>query len=155
MHSLIKRGCDDEMIENPHGKQKILKNKKVTHRKKGAEKLKPEEITQIQPQKLSLTLRSGEDMFQWSIFFWSYSCLPFLDSNVFQGFLITVTLCRWAPVFQLDVQAGRRLSHRPLLLDGPVLLHERRSGKCQEPGNQFNVGDVKDHFWLQDWWGFI
>uniref|UniRef100_A0AAQ4QB89 Integrin beta n=1 Tax=Gasterosteus aculeatus aculeatus TaxID=481459 RepID=A0AAQ4QB89_GASAC len=60
MHSLIKRGCDDDMIENPHGKQKILKNKKVTHRKKGAEKLKPEEITQIQPQKLSLTLRSGE-----------------------------------------------------------------------------------------------
>ncbi|XP_054478597.1 integrin beta-1a [Anoplopoma fimbria] len=60
LQSLIKRGCDDAMIENPHGEQKTLKNKKVTHRRKGAEKLKPEDITQIQPQKLSLTLRSGE-----------------------------------------------------------------------------------------------
>lgn len=48
------------MIENPRGEQKILKNKDVTNRKKGAEDLKPEDITQIQPQKLTLTLRSGE-----------------------------------------------------------------------------------------------
>lgn len=34
----------------------------VTNRRKGAEKLKPEEITQIQPQKLNLTLRSGEHL---------------------------------------------------------------------------------------------
>uniref|UniRef100_A0A7N9AXN6 Integrin beta n=1 Tax=Mastacembelus armatus TaxID=205130 RepID=A0A7N9AXN6_9TELE len=47
LQSLMKRGCDAAMIENPHGEQKILKNK-------------PEDITQIQPQKLSLTLRSGE-----------------------------------------------------------------------------------------------
>uniref|UniRef100_A0A8C5HA05 Integrin beta n=1 Tax=Gouania willdenowi TaxID=441366 RepID=A0A8C5HA05_GOUWI len=48
------------MIESPHGEQEILLNKTVTNRKKGAEKLKPEEITQIQPQRVSLTLRSGE-----------------------------------------------------------------------------------------------
>uniref|UniRef100_A0A8C2X3C5 Integrin beta n=1 Tax=Cyclopterus lumpus TaxID=8103 RepID=A0A8C2X3C5_CYCLU len=60
LQSLINRGCDNAMIENPHGEQKTLKNKTVTHRRKGAEKLKPEDITQIQPQKLSLTLRSGE-----------------------------------------------------------------------------------------------
>ncbi|XP_065805012.1 integrin beta-1a isoform X1 [Labrus bergylta] len=60
LQSLIKRGCDEAMIENPHGEQKVLKNKAVTNRRKGAEKLKPEDITQIQPQKLSLTLRSGE-----------------------------------------------------------------------------------------------
>uniref|UniRef100_A0A8D3BXG2 Integrin beta n=1 Tax=Scophthalmus maximus TaxID=52904 RepID=A0A8D3BXG2_SCOMX len=60
LQSLLKRGCDEEMIENPHGMQKILKNKAVTNRRKAAEKLKPEDITQIEPQKLSLTLRSGE-----------------------------------------------------------------------------------------------
>uniref|UniRef100_A0A671RYB6 Integrin beta n=1 Tax=Sinocyclocheilus anshuiensis TaxID=1608454 RepID=A0A671RYB6_9TELE len=58
LESLRKRGCDK--IENPHGSQRILKNKAVTNRKKGAEKLRPEDITQIQPQKLSLNLRSGE-----------------------------------------------------------------------------------------------
>lgn len=60
VQSLIKRGCVEAMIENPSGEQRVLKNKAVTNRKKGPEKLKPEEITQIQPQKLSLTLRSGE-----------------------------------------------------------------------------------------------
>uniref|UniRef100_A0A665UXP1 Integrin beta n=1 Tax=Echeneis naucrates TaxID=173247 RepID=A0A665UXP1_ECHNA len=58
--SLIKRGCQEAMIENPRGQQRVLKNKPVTNRKKGAEELRPEDITQIQPQKLSLTLRSGE-----------------------------------------------------------------------------------------------
>ncbi|KAL0157042.1 hypothetical protein M9458_048288, partial [Cirrhinus mrigala] len=53
-----KRGCAAAKIENPHGSQRILKNKVVTNRKKGAEKLRPEDITQIQPQKLSLNLRS-------------------------------------------------------------------------------------------------
>lgn len=47
------------MIENPQGNLKILKNKPVTNRKKGSEKLKPEDITQIQPQKLAVSLRSG------------------------------------------------------------------------------------------------
>ncbi|XP_030624832.1 integrin beta-1 isoform X2 [Chanos chanos] len=60
LESLKKRGCAVPKIENPRGSQKILKNKNVTNRKKGAEKLKPEDITQIQPQKLTLSLRSGE-----------------------------------------------------------------------------------------------
>uniref|UniRef100_A0A7N6AYE5 Integrin beta n=1 Tax=Anabas testudineus TaxID=64144 RepID=A0A7N6AYE5_ANATE len=60
LQSLMKRGCTISMIENPRGEQVTLKNKKVTDRSKGPEKLKPEDITQIQPQKLSLTLRSGE-----------------------------------------------------------------------------------------------
>ncbi|GAA6107087.1 integrin beta-1a isoform X1 [Tachysurus ichikawai] len=60
LESLKKRGCSVSMIENPQGSLKILKNKPVTHRKKGGEKLKPEDITQIQPQKLAVSLRSGE-----------------------------------------------------------------------------------------------
>lgn len=52
-----------DMIESPKGEKKTLRNKAVTNRKKGGEKLKPEEITQIQPQKLSLTLRSGSGTF--------------------------------------------------------------------------------------------
>lgn len=48
-------------VENPRGSIAINKNKPVTNRKKDvAEKLKPEQITQIQPQKLTLTLRSGK-----------------------------------------------------------------------------------------------
>uniref|UniRef100_A0A672JDX4 Integrin beta n=1 Tax=Salarias fasciatus TaxID=181472 RepID=A0A672JDX4_SALFA len=60
LQSLLKRGCDEAMIEDPHGEQVVHRNKTVTNRRKGAEKLNPEDITQIQPQKLSLTLRSGE-----------------------------------------------------------------------------------------------
>lgn len=66
-----------------------------------------------------------------------------------------VTSCRWAPVFQIEVQTSGRLSHWPVLLDGPVLFHEGRSGECQEPGNESDAGDVKDHLWLQDRWGFL
>lgn len=58
--SLKSRGCNVRMIENPRGEQTVLRNKPVTNRRKGAEKLRPEDITQIQPQKFSLTLRSGE-----------------------------------------------------------------------------------------------
>ena len=48
-------------IENPRGNINININKDVTNRKKDqADKLKPEQITQIQPQKLTLNLRSGE-----------------------------------------------------------------------------------------------
>lgn len=68
LQSLIKRGCDEAMIESPHGEKKILKNKAVTNRRKGAEKQDPVDITQIQPQKLTLTLRSGENTFKSSIF---------------------------------------------------------------------------------------
>lgn len=49
------------MIENPRGSVVTDKNVNVTNRKKGgSEKLKPEQITQIQPQKLTMTLRSGK-----------------------------------------------------------------------------------------------
>ncbi|XP_014878164.1 integrin beta-1 isoform X2 [Poecilia latipinna] len=67
LQSLIKRGCNETLIENPLGKRTILKNNPVTDRSKAKakaetenQKLKPEEITQVQPQKVSLTLRSGE-----------------------------------------------------------------------------------------------
>ncbi|XP_068196203.1 integrin beta-1-like [Antennarius striatus] len=61
LESLRKRNCAAVKIENPRGRITIDKNKPVTNRKKDvAEKLKPEQITQIQPQKLTLTLRSGE-----------------------------------------------------------------------------------------------
>ncbi|KAF6727973.1 Integrin beta-1 [Oryzias melastigma] len=63
--SLLKRGCPLDMIEDPHGDHRVLKNKTVTNRKKVTDssrrkQVKPEDITQIQPQKLVLTLRSGE-----------------------------------------------------------------------------------------------
>lgn len=61
LQSLRTRGCEDDKIENPRGGQRILENKEVTSRNKGADELKPEDITQIQPQKLSLLLRSGEE----------------------------------------------------------------------------------------------
>ncbi|KAK2896079.1 integrin beta-1-like isoform X1 [Channa argus] len=61
LESLRKRKCDVSKIENPRGSITIDKNKPVTNRKKDvAEKLKPEQITQIQPQKLTMNLRSGE-----------------------------------------------------------------------------------------------
>lgn len=61
LESLKKRNCAVTKVENPRGSTTIIKDKPVTNRKKDvAEKLKPEQITQIQPQKLSLTLRSGE-----------------------------------------------------------------------------------------------
>lgn len=65
LQSLMKRGCNESMIENPHGKKMIIGDKNVTIRKPGV-KLKPEDITQIQPQKVSLTLRSGEETFQFT-----------------------------------------------------------------------------------------
>ncbi|CAI5673896.1 integrin beta-1a isoform X1 [Oreochromis niloticus] len=64
VESLKERGCNDSQIQNPIGKKSIITNKPVTNRKKvtGVEtnKPKPEEITQIQPQKLRLNLRSGQ-----------------------------------------------------------------------------------------------
>lgn len=63
LQSLAKRGCEKDMIESPKGEKKTLRDKAVTNRQKGGQKLKPEEITQIQPQKLSLTLRSGKGTF--------------------------------------------------------------------------------------------
>uniref|UniRef100_A0A8C8I1W1 Integrin beta n=1 Tax=Oncorhynchus tshawytscha TaxID=74940 RepID=A0A8C8I1W1_ONCTS len=60
LESLRKRGCSSTKVENPQGSQWILKNKAVTNRIKGAENLRAEDITQIQPQKLTLSLRLGE-----------------------------------------------------------------------------------------------
>ncbi|KAG5850495.1 hypothetical protein ANANG_G00083070 [Anguilla anguilla] len=61
LESLKKKGCGETLIENPRGSVTIYKNVPVTkHNKNGAEKLKPEDITQIQPQKITLNLRSGE-----------------------------------------------------------------------------------------------
>ncbi|KAG7236603.1 hypothetical protein INR49_000726, partial [Caranx melampygus] len=61
LESLKNRNCNASKIENPRGSIRIDKDRPVTNRKKDvAEKLKPEHITQIQPQKLTLTLRSGE-----------------------------------------------------------------------------------------------
>uniref|UniRef100_A0A8C6WJD7 Integrin beta n=1 Tax=Neogobius melanostomus TaxID=47308 RepID=A0A8C6WJD7_9GOBI len=50
IQSLRNKGCAEDMIENPRGDQTVLRDKAVTNR----------DITQIQPQKISLTLRSGE-----------------------------------------------------------------------------------------------
>ncbi|XP_077077957.1 integrin beta-1-like [Siphateles boraxobius] len=59
--SLQKAGCTPLGIENPRGMVTIDKNIPVTNRKTvGGENLRPEEITQIQPQKLTLYLRSDE-----------------------------------------------------------------------------------------------
>ncbi|XP_049978042.1 integrin beta-1 [Alexandromys fortis] len=61
LEALKKKGCQPSDIENPRGSQTIKKNKNVTNRNRGtAEKLQPEDITQIQPQQLLLKLRSGE-----------------------------------------------------------------------------------------------
>ncbi|XP_069504157.1 integrin beta-1 isoform X1 [Ambystoma mexicanum] len=58
---LKSKGCPKTEIENPRGSQKELENKPLTNRNKDtAEKLNPEDITQIQPQKMELKLRSGE-----------------------------------------------------------------------------------------------
>lgn len=60
LQSLMKRGCGESMIENPHGSKTVITNKNVTVRKPG-EQLQPEQITQIQPQKVSVTLRPGKE----------------------------------------------------------------------------------------------
>ncbi|XP_041102893.1 integrin beta-1-like isoform X2 [Polyodon spathula] len=54
----LKKRCKE--IENPRGDKKVVLNKAVTNRNHGTDERKPEDITQIQPQKMELTLRSGE-----------------------------------------------------------------------------------------------
>uniref|UniRef100_A0A8C9FR87 Integrin beta n=1 Tax=Pavo cristatus TaxID=9049 RepID=A0A8C9FR87_PAVCR len=62
--ALKSKGCPEQDIENPRGSKRVLEDREVTNRKIGAaEKLKPEAITQIQPQKLVLQLRVGKDGF--------------------------------------------------------------------------------------------
>ncbi|XP_072524475.1 integrin beta-1-like [Salminus brasiliensis] len=61
IQALLEKGCPSISVENPRGNVSINENKPVTNRRKDvAEKLKPDEITQIQPQKLTLRLRAGE-----------------------------------------------------------------------------------------------
>ncbi|XP_067109967.1 integrin beta-1-like isoform X2 [Osmerus mordax] len=62
LESLIKKGCVLAKIENPRGKTTIVTDKPVTNRvnKDTSVKMDTNQITQIQPQKLSLQLRSGE-----------------------------------------------------------------------------------------------
>ncbi|KAJ8268699.1 hypothetical protein COCON_G00138710 [Conger conger] len=60
LESLRKKGCNVVDIENPRGSLTINRDKPVTDRKDTSEKVKPEDITQIQPQKITLNLRSGE-----------------------------------------------------------------------------------------------
>lgn len=62
LESLKNRNCPTASIENPRGRVVIDKDKPVTNRKDEPGKLKPEQITQIQPQKLTLTLRSGKQL---------------------------------------------------------------------------------------------
>ncbi|XP_069770555.1 integrin beta-1-like [Narcine bancroftii] len=59
IQSLKDKGCGINEIENPKGSQRIDADKELTGRTSG-EKIKLEDITQIRPQKLTLTLRSGE-----------------------------------------------------------------------------------------------
>lgn len=60
LESLKKRNCNVAKIENPRGGVTVNKNKPVTNRKKDNEKMQADQITQIQPQKLTVTLRSGK-----------------------------------------------------------------------------------------------
>ncbi|CAF97757.1 unnamed protein product, partial [Tetraodon nigroviridis] len=62
LESLKNRNCQTVDIENPRGSVVVNKDKPVTNRKNEPGELKPEQITQIQPQKLTLTLRSGEPL---------------------------------------------------------------------------------------------
>lgn len=150
LQSLVKRGCNVDMIESPKGEKNILRNKPVTNRKKGGEKLQPHEITQIQPQQLNLTLRSGEEPS--ANIFCSSSAITHQWSCTTSS-CWTITLFRGAPDLWLEVQTSRRLPDWPVLSDGPVILNEGWSGECEEPGNKSDAEDVKDHFWLPDRWG--
>lgn len=63
LDALKSKGCPPEEIENPRGTHTLLKNKEVTNRIKGtAESLRPEDITQIQPQQVLLKLRKGKNI---------------------------------------------------------------------------------------------
>uniref|UniRef100_UPI00398E66E5 integrin beta-1-like n=1 Tax=Pristiophorus japonicus TaxID=55135 RepID=UPI00398E66E5 len=59
IESLRKRGCSMEDIENPNGSLRVNVNNSLAGSVSG-EKIKPEDIVQIRPQKLTVKLRSGE-----------------------------------------------------------------------------------------------
>uniref|UniRef100_A0A8B9L9G1 Integrin beta n=1 Tax=Astyanax mexicanus TaxID=7994 RepID=A0A8B9L9G1_ASTMX len=61
IQALQDKGCPSISLENPRGNVTINEDRPVTNRRKDiAEKLKSDQITQIQPQKLTLNLRAGE-----------------------------------------------------------------------------------------------
>lgn len=60
LDSLKKRNCNAAKIENPRGSVAINMNKPVTNRKGSDKKVSADQITQIEPQKLTVTLRSGK-----------------------------------------------------------------------------------------------
>ncbi len=59
IEALIRKGCSKASIEDPRGTVTINTNQSLTDRTKDGVKLKPAQITQIQPQKITLDLRSG------------------------------------------------------------------------------------------------
>ena len=88
LESLRKRGCSSTKVENPQGSQRALKNKAVTNRNKGEGKLRPEDITQVQPQKLTLSLRSGKNLNGTVTFDWDASQMePF---SLFSALLLAL-----------------------------------------------------------------
>lgn len=88
LESLRKRGCSSAKVENPRGSQRVLKDKVVTNRNKGEGKLRPEDITQIQPQKLTLSLRSGKNLHGTVTFDWVASQMePF---SLFSALLLAL-----------------------------------------------------------------
>lgn len=94
LDSLQKRNCPASHIENPRGSVTVNTNKPVTNRKKDEpKKLKPEEITQIQPQKLTLTLRSGSYLDSHYVF--SFACCGNLCFVLF--YVESFSLLRRAP----------------------------------------------------------
>lgn len=83
--SLKSRNCPLDRIEDPRGSVVAVKNVTVTNRKKGvSEKVKPEQITQIQPQKLTMTLRSGKYP-AWAALEWCYNRWSNFSMNVTCG----------------------------------------------------------------------
>ncbi|CAM9288231.1 integrin beta-1-like isoform X2 [Lampetra fluviatilis] len=57
VENLRERGCGAEHTENPRGSQALLLDRPLSER---GQKLSPDHITQVAPQRLTLRLRSGE-----------------------------------------------------------------------------------------------
>ncbi|KAG9476468.1 hypothetical protein GDO78_003164, partial [Eleutherodactylus coqui] len=57
--ALKAKGCPEESIQNPRGRNQTLKDNAITNKAKGV-RMDPANITQIRPQQLQFELRSGE-----------------------------------------------------------------------------------------------
>uniref|UniRef100_A0AAR2M099 Integrin beta n=1 Tax=Pygocentrus nattereri TaxID=42514 RepID=A0AAR2M099_PYGNA len=57
LQNLLKRGCEARFIENPRSVSSILKNKPLSSKGSGSTQY---DVIQIQPQKISLSLRPGD-----------------------------------------------------------------------------------------------